>query len=83
MVVSVQANLQSKWLVVVAERGWQEHLIKLEMMISEPCQKTERNSILAVGKGNVKVKFEPNIDEHQGGTTDIKGISQEYKDHLS
>ena len=53
------------------------------MMISEPCQKTERNSILAVGKGNVKVKFEPNIDKHQGGTNDIKGIIQEYKDHLS
>ena len=40
-------------------------MIKLEMMISEPCQKTERNSVLAVGKGDVKVKSEPNIDEHQ------------------
>ena len=45
--------------------GWQEPLIKLEMMISEPCQKTKRNSVLAVGKGDVKVKSEPNIDEHQ------------------
>ena len=45
--------------------GWQEPLIKLEMVISEPCQKTEKNSVLAVGKGTVKVKFEPNIDEHQ------------------
>ncbi|XP_019486391.1 PREDICTED: LOW QUALITY PROTEIN: transmembrane protein 132B-like [Hipposideros armiger] len=57
-------------------------LIKLEMMISEPCQKTKRKSVLAVGKGNVKVKFEPNTDEHQGGTNDIEGISREYKDHL-
>ena len=53
------------WPVVVAEGEGQGPLIKLEMMISEPCQKTEKNSVLAVGKGNVKVKFEPNIDEHQ------------------
>lgn len=83
MVVSVQASLQSKWPVVVAEGEGQGPLIKLEMMISEPCQKTKRKSVLAVGKGNVKVKFEPNVDEHQGGTNDIKGINQEYKDHPS
>ncbi|XP_027944829.1 transmembrane protein 132B [Eumetopias jubatus] len=83
MVVSVQANLQSRWPVVVAQGEGQGPLIKLEMMISEPCQKTKRKSILAVGKGNVKVRFEPNIDEHQGGTNDIEGISREYKDHLS
>ncbi|XP_068845712.1 transmembrane protein 132B [Capricornis sumatraensis] len=83
MVVSVQASLQSKWPVVVAEGEGQGPLIKLEMMISEPCQKTKRKSILAVGKGNVKVKFEPSIDEHQGGTNDIEGINREYKDHLS
>nr|XP_060467909.1 transmembrane protein 132B [Panthera onca] len=83
MVVSVQANLQSKWPVVVAQGEGQGPLIKLEMMISEPCQKTKRKSVLAVGKGNVKVKFEPNVDEHLGGTNDIEGISREYKDHFS
>lgn len=83
MVVSVQANLQSRWPVVVAQGEGQGPLIKLEMMISEPCQKTKRKSVLAVGKGNVKVRFEPNIDEHQGGTNDIEGLRREYKDHLS
>ncbi|XP_034872594.1 transmembrane protein 132B-like [Mirounga leonina] len=83
MVVSVQANLQSRWPVVVAQGEGQGPLIKLEMMISEPCQKTKRKSVLAVGKGNVKVRFEPNIYEHQGGTNNIEGISREYKDHLS
>ncbi|XP_057602445.1 transmembrane protein 132B [Hippopotamus amphibius kiboko] len=83
MVVSVQANLQSRWPLVVAEGEGQGPLIKLEMMISEPCQKTKRKSVLAVGKGNVKVKFEPNIDEPPGGTNDIEGINREYKDHLS
>lgn len=87
MVVSVQANLQTKWLVVFAEGvcvggvgGWQEPLIKLEMMmISEPCQKTERNSVLSVGKRDVKVKSEPNINEHQRGTNCIKGINRNIK----
>ncbi|XP_075390742.1 transmembrane protein 132B [Tenrec ecaudatus] len=83
MVVSVQPNPQSQWPVIVAEGEGQGPLIKLEMMISEPCQKTKRKSILAVGKGNVKVKFEPSLGEPRGGTNDIEGISREYKDHLS
>ncbi|XP_077015668.1 transmembrane protein 132B isoform X2 [Tamandua tetradactyla] len=83
MVVSVQPNLQSKWPVVVAEGEGQGPLIKLELMISEACQKTKRKSVLAVGKGNVNVKFEPNVNEHQGVTNDIDGIAREYKGHLS
>ncbi|XP_058512622.1 transmembrane protein 132B [Ochotona princeps] len=83
MVVSVQPNLQSQWPLVVAEGEGQGPLIKLEMTISEPCQKTKRKSILAVGKGYVKVKFEPGIGEHPGGTNDIEGVSREYKHHLS
>ncbi|XP_058435748.1 transmembrane protein 132B-like [Marmota monax] len=63
MVVSVQPNMQSQWLVVVVEGEGQGPLIKLEMMISEPCQKTKRKSVLAVGKGSVKVRFAPGIEE--------------------
>ncbi|XP_057348050.1 transmembrane protein 132B-like [Manis pentadactyla] len=83
MVVSVQKDLQSIWPVVVAEGEGQGPLIKLEMMISEPCQKTKRKNILAVGKGNVKVKFELNTDGHQGGANDIEGTHREHKDRLS
>ncbi|VTJ72882.1 Hypothetical predicted protein, partial [Marmota monax] len=84
MVVSVQRNLQSQWPVVVAEGEGQGPLIKLEMMISEPCQKTKRKSVLAVGKGSIKVRFAPSIEEeHQGGSNDIEGVNREYKDHLS
>ncbi|KAI5944828.1 Transmembrane protein 132B [Manis javanica] len=83
MVVSVQKDLQSRWPVVVAEGEGQGPLVKLEMMISEPRQKTERKSILAVGKGNVKVKFEPITDEHQGGANDIEGAHREHEDSLS
>ncbi|NWH36811.1 T132B protein, partial [Chloropsis hardwickii] len=53
MVVSSQQSLQSLWPVVVAEGDGQGPLIKIEMVISEPCQKTKRKSVLAVGKGNV------------------------------
>ncbi|XP_077895495.1 transmembrane protein 132B isoform X1 [Ictidomys tridecemlineatus] len=84
MVVSVQPNLQSQWPLVVAEGEGQGPLIKLEMMISEPCQKTKRKSVLAVGKGSVKVRFAPGMEEeHRGGTNDIEGVNREFKDHLS
>ncbi|KAM5239105.1 transmembrane protein 132B isoform 2-T2 [Ctenodactylus gundi] len=82
MVVSAPLHLQSSWPVVVAEGEGQGPLIKVEMMISEPCQKTKRKSVLAVGKGNVRVRFEPGIDEHPGGSNDIEGIHREYKGHF-
>ncbi|XP_068943277.1 transmembrane protein 132B-like [Petaurus breviceps papuanus] len=83
MVISAQPSLQSKWPIVVAEGEGQGPLIKLEMMISEPCQKTKRKSVLAVGKGNVRVKFGQKMDENQGSTNDIEGVNREYKEHLS
>ncbi|XP_076779085.1 transmembrane protein 132B [Arvicanthis niloticus] len=83
MVVSVQPNLQTRWPIVVAEGEGQGPLIKLEMSISESCQKNKRKSTLAVGKGNVKVRFEPGMHEQQGGSNDIGGINREYKGHLS
>ncbi|CAO2629716.1 Transmembrane protein 132B [Lemmus lemmus] len=83
MVVSVQPNLQTRWPIIVAEGEGQGPLIKLEMSISESCQKNKRKSTLAVGKGSVKVRFEPGMHEQQGGSNDIAGINREYKGHLS
>ncbi|XP_038200384.2 transmembrane protein 132B [Arvicola amphibius] len=83
MVVSVQPNLQTRWPIIVAEGEGQGPLIKLEMSISESCQKNKRKSTLAVGKGSVKVRFEPGMHEQQGGSNDIEGINREYKGHLS
>lgn len=34
-------------------------MIKLEMMISEPCQKTERNSVLSVGEKMSRSNLNP------------------------
>ncbi|NXG46558.1 T132B protein, partial [Psilopogon haemacephalus] len=83
MVVSAHQNLQSGWPVVVAEGDGQGPLIKIEMVISEPCQKTKRKSILAVGKGSVKVKFGQKDSDQKGSTNDIDDMDRDFKSHAS
>ncbi|NXN21383.1 T132B protein, partial [Nycticryphes semicollaris] len=83
MVVSAHQNLQSKWPGVVAEGDGQGPLIKIEMVISEPCQKTKRKSILAVGKGSVKVKFGQKDSDQKGSTNDIDDMDRDFKSHAS
>ncbi|PKK25980.1 transmembrane protein 132B [Columba livia] len=83
MVVSAHQNLQSKWPGVVAEGDGQGPLIKIEMVISEPCQKTKRKSILAVGKGSVKVKFGQKDSDQKGSTNDIDDVDRDFKSHAS
>ncbi|NXP42199.1 T132B protein, partial [Leiothrix lutea] len=81
MVVSSQQDLLSLWPLVVAEGDGQGPLIKIEMVISEPCQKTKRKSVLAVGKGNVKVKFGQKDSDQKGSTNDIEGVEKDFKSH--
>ncbi|CAM9536858.1 unnamed protein product [Bubo scandiacus] len=83
MVVSAHQNLQSKWPGVVAEGDGQGPLIKIEMVISEPCQKTKRKSILAVGKGSVKVKFGQKDSDQKGSTNNIDDVDRDFKSHAS
>ncbi|XP_071619806.1 transmembrane protein 132B [Heliangelus exortis] len=83
MVVSVHQNLQSKWPGVVAEGDGQGPLIKIEMVISEPCQKTKRKSILAVGKGSVKVKLGQKDSDQKGSSNDIDNAGRDFKSHAS
>ncbi|OWK51262.1 Transmembrane protein 132D [Lonchura striata] len=56
-VVSIQHDPKFKWPVIAAETEGQGTLVKVEMVISESCQKSKRKSILAVGSGSIKVKF--------------------------
>ncbi|XP_023792981.1 transmembrane protein 132B-like isoform X2 [Cyanistes caeruleus] len=81
MVVSSQQSLQSLWPVVVAEGDGQGPLIKIEMVISETCQKTKRKSVLAVGKGNVKVKFGQKDLDQKGSSNDIDDLEKDFKSH--
>uniref|UniRef100_A0A8D0HBA7 Transmembrane protein 132B n=1 Tax=Sphenodon punctatus TaxID=8508 RepID=A0A8D0HBA7_SPHPU len=84
LVVSIHQNLQSKWPTVVAEGDGQGPLIKIEMVISEPCQKTKRKSILAIGKGNIKVKFGQKDSGQKGSTNDIDDeTDMDFKNHVS
>ncbi|NWT21532.1 T132D protein, partial [Vireo altiloquus] len=72
-VVSIHHDPRFKWPVIAAETEGQGTLVKVEMVISESCQKSKRKSILAAGSGSIKVKFgqsdaSPNISEsrHRG-----------------
>ncbi|KAM6423513.1 transmembrane protein 132D-like isoform 2-T2 [Liasis olivaceus] len=73
-VVSVQQSPRFKWPFIVAESEGQGLLVKVELVISESCQKSKRKSVLAVGTGNIKVKFGQNdtipntSDSKRGGS---------------
>ncbi|XP_030356608.1 transmembrane protein 132C isoform X2 [Strigops habroptila] len=80
-VVSVHQNAALKWPVVAAEGEGQGMLIKVDMMISEACQKSKRKSVLAVGNGNIKVKFGQNdADSDTGGDYDADEIENHASD---
>uniref|UniRef100_A0A8C1SM93 Transmembrane protein 132C n=1 Tax=Cyprinus carpio TaxID=7962 RepID=A0A8C1SM93_CYPCA len=71
-VVSTYQDQSQRWPVVVAEGEGQGALLRVEMMISETCQKSKRKSILAMGIGNVQVKFGQN-DLEQRTQVDLPG----------
>ena len=56
-IVSARQSSALRWPVVAAEGEGQGALVKVDMMISEACQKSKRKSILVVGNGSIKVKF--------------------------
>ncbi|XP_028852651.1 transmembrane protein 132C isoform X2 [Denticeps clupeoides] len=66
-VVSIYQEHPQKWPVVVAEGEGQGSLVRLEMVISETCQKSKRKSVLAMGVGSIRVKFGQNDVEQRGG----------------
>lgn len=48
---------EQHWPTIVAEGDGLGALVRVEMVISETCQKSKRKSVLASGVGNVVVKF--------------------------
>ncbi|XP_044296880.1 transmembrane protein 132B [Varanus komodoensis] len=81
MVVSVHQSQEDDWPVVVAEGEGHGPLVKIEMVISEPCQKSKRKSSLAVGKGSIKVKFGQKDADHKGDANDVEDAEAGYKSH--
>uniref|UniRef100_A0A671L5V4 Transmembrane protein 132C-like n=1 Tax=Sinocyclocheilus anshuiensis TaxID=1608454 RepID=A0A671L5V4_9TELE len=73
-VVSTYQDQSQRWPVVVAEGEGQGALLRVEMMISETCQKSKRKSILAMGIGSVQVKFGQNDLEQRSGTQEENSL---------
>ncbi|XP_077043889.1 transmembrane protein 132D isoform X2 [Agelaius phoeniceus] len=85
-VVSIHHDPKFKWPVIAAETEGQGTLVKVEMVISESCQKSKRKSILAVGSGSIKVKFgqgdaNPNASDskHRGVQLENHGSERRQK----
>ncbi|XP_058137194.1 transmembrane protein 132D [Dasypus novemcinctus] len=69
-VVSIHQDPSSKWPIIAAETEGEGALVRVEMVISESCQKSKRKSVLAVGTASVKVKFgqnDANPNPHESG----------------
>ncbi|XP_028679825.1 transmembrane protein 132C isoform X1 [Erpetoichthys calabaricus] len=67
-----------KWPVIIAEGEGQGPLVKVEMVISESCQKSKRKSVLAVGNASVRVKFaQGNVDEKGAGAESSKAVNNQ------
>ncbi|KAL4660420.1 transmembrane protein 132C-like isoform X2, partial [Arapaima gigas] len=58
-VVKVRSDPAWRWPVVITEAEGQGPLVRVEMTITEPCQKTKRRSVLASGSSSVRVRFGP------------------------
>uniref|UniRef100_A0A8C5F8T9 Transmembrane protein 132C n=1 Tax=Gadus morhua TaxID=8049 RepID=A0A8C5F8T9_GADMO len=71
-------NQDQRWPTVVAEGEGQGPLVRVEMVISETCQKSKRKSVLASGVGSVTVKWGPAIQQRRLGT---RGGSHEEVTH--
>ncbi|RVE67893.1 hypothetical protein OJAV_G00086370 [Oryzias javanicus] len=78
-VISI-TNQEQHWPVIVAEGEGQGSLIRVEMAISEACQKSKRKSVLASGVGNVVVRFGAKSEERVG-QEDIGGLENSTGDH--
>ncbi|XP_040928461.1 transmembrane protein 132B isoform X2 [Betta splendens] len=86
---SIISVTNQHWPIVVAEGDGQGPLVRVEMVISETCQKSKRKSVLASGVGNVVVKFGAKNQEkgvmgrpgqEDGGGMDNSTNEQQAKD---
>ena len=64
----------------MAEGDGQGALVRVEMVISETCQKSKRKSVLASGVGNVIVKFGAR-SEGRGGQDGGGGMDNSTSEH--
>ncbi|XP_039361681.1 transmembrane protein 132D isoform X7 [Mauremys reevesii] len=82
-VVSIHHDPKFKWPVIAAETEGQGTLVKVEMVISEPCQKSKRKSVLAVGSGSIKVKFGQSDANPNASDSKQNGAGVHLENHAS
>ena len=71
---------------MVAEGDGQGALVRVEMVISETCQKSKRKSVLASGVGGVLVKFGAKSEDRGAtgrGGQDDGGMDNSTSEHQS
>ncbi|XP_058231264.1 transmembrane protein 132D isoform X2 [Hemibagrus wyckioides] len=81
-VVSTNQDQFHSWPIVTAEHEGQGSLVRVEMLISETCQKSKRKSVLAMGVGSIRVKFgqeEKSRVQGEGGYGDLDNGTSEHK----
>ncbi|XP_072244457.1 transmembrane protein 132D [Leuresthes tenuis] len=76
-------SVQGKPPVVVAEGEGEGVLVRVEMSICEACQKSKRKTIVAVGNGGLKVKFQVNIRRPGSNTRSLDRSTVGNKDNSS
>ncbi|XP_048199101.1 transmembrane protein 132D isoform X3 [Perognathus longimembris pacificus] len=82
-VVSIHQDPKFKWPIITAETEGQGALVKVEMAISESCQKSKRKSVLAVGTANIKVKFGQNDANPNTSDTGHPGAGVRLENNIS
>ncbi|KAJ8379930.1 hypothetical protein SKAU_G00007080 [Synaphobranchus kaupii] len=83
-VVTVQQDPAWKWPVIVTEAEGQGLLVRVEMTVCEPCQKSKRRSVLAAGNGNIRVKFgQGDGSSSRAGASDYGPEGEELENHAS
>ncbi|XP_069476223.1 transmembrane protein 132B [Ambystoma mexicanum] len=83
MVVSVHQGPDGEWPLAVAEGEGQGPLVKLELVISEACQKSKRKSSLATGTGSIKVKFGHKESDSKSTTNEVTVVDHDIINHVS
>ncbi|XP_064210060.1 transmembrane protein 132C isoform X1 [Anguilla rostrata] len=80
-VVTVRQDPAWKWPVIVTEAEGQGLLVRVEMTVCEPCQKSKRRSVLAAGNGNIRVKF--GQSDGSSRASDYGPEGEELENHAS
>ncbi|XP_048872549.1 transmembrane protein 132E isoform X1 [Brienomyrus brachyistius] len=66
-IVTVSQDPHLRWPVITAEGEGSGEVIRVEMTISEACQKTKRKSVIASSPVYVRVRFGPEEDSEEEG----------------